>query len=76
MKSVKFEGNTIIERFINPLSVVGESIIVQLLDGGKFRLKVTGCKRIEKQTLLNGYDDEMLNISVDVSDVDFVRVCK
>lgn len=47
---------------------LGKSIKVFLKDGGSFNYKVTGCSN----DYLDGYDDEGLNITIAVEDIDFI----
>lgn len=47
---------------------LGESIRIHLKQGGAFYFKVTGATR----THLTGYDDEGMNLKVDIADIDFI----
>ena len=48
---------------------LGEAVKIQLKDGGAFNFKVTGCGH----DYLDGYDDEVTNITININDIDFIR---
>lgn len=60
MKSVKFG--------IKPYDLLGKSIMVYLKSGGRFYFKVTGCGPYH----MDGFDQERLNLRVDVTDIDYI----
>jgi len=51
-----------------PKHYLGQAIKVFLKDGGAFNYKVTGCGPDH----FDGYDDEGLNITIMVEDIDFI----
>jgi hypothetical protein len=53
---------------INPLNVLGESIKVFLKAGAAFYFK---CTEIKEKHLI-GYDQEGMNIVIELSDIDFI----
>ena len=55
-------------QFMQPSDFLGKAIKVFLKAGGSFHYKVTGCG----PNHLDGYDDEGLNITIQVNDIDYI----
>lgn len=72
MKLVNLKGRRIINSLINPNKILGQSIAVYLKEGGAFRFKVTGSGISDGKNFIDGYDDEHLNLRIDVDDIDFI----
>lgn len=54
--------------WVDRITLLGKSIKVHLKEGGSFQYKVEECG----ENYLYGYDDEGLNITIDIDDIDFI----
>jgi hypothetical protein len=69
LKPVKIKGDA-----IQPKKVLGASVNVYLKNGNEpFRFKITGCRTFDAM-YLDGHDDEMLNLSIAVNDIEFITI--
>lgn len=59
-----------VTRYEQERELAGEYIRVHLKNGGHFNLKVTETE----PGAITGFDDERINIKVDVKDIDFVLI--
>lgn len=56
-------------QFKKPTDYLGQAIKIFLKDGGAFNFKVTGVNGSDN---LTGFDDEGLNITIPVDEIDYI----
>jgi hypothetical protein len=55
----------------HPKDLLGKGIKLYLKSGGRFYFKVTSCSN----DYIYGYDEEMNNLTIAISDIDYVIGC-
>ena len=53
--------------------LLGRAVKIHLKCGGSFFFKITGCKQMD-ETFLTGFDDEGLNITINIKDIDYINI--
>lgn len=74
MKAVSFENGVMKENIVDPKSLLGEAVTIQLKNGKAFYFKVMG-HREETENIkesIFGFNVEILTMTIAVNDIDFI----
>lgn len=58
--------------YINPADFINKDIKIKLEDGGLFDFKPYGLRVYKNETILDGYDDDGLDLGININDIDYI----